>query len=85
MASTGFIFAALNAGINPEIKPITIEIVMPSTMLFWLSVNSKPSINKGMIKDNKYTRARPIKPPTKHNKIASNKNSSNKLSLKSTN
>ncbi len=80
MASTGFILAAILAGIIPEITPKTIHKLSAMKMIFGAMVigNGRTELKA---KVNNQTKNNPTKPPTIHKKALSNRNSYNMVEL----
>ena len=74
MASTGFIFAAILAGIIPEITPNTIHKLNAIKIIFGAMVigNGKKELNANV---NNQTKNSPTNPPTIHKKALSKRNS----------
>lgn len=74
MASTGFILAAILAGIIPEITPKTIHKLNAIKIIFGAMVigNGKTELNA---KVSNQTKNKPTNPPTIHKKALSNRNS----------
>jgi hypothetical protein len=80
MASTGFIFAAILAGIIPEITPKTIHKLRAIKIIFGAMEigNGSTELNA---KVNNQTKNNPTNPPTIHKKALSKRNSYNMVEL----
>ena len=74
MASTGFILAAIEAGIIPETTPKTIQILKANAIIPGAITieNGSTELNA---KVSTQTKNKPTKPPTIHKNALSNKNS----------
>lgn len=74
MATTGFILAAIDAGMIPDIMPSMIQMLNASITIFGeMKIgNGKTELNTTV---NIQTKNSPINPPIKHRKALSNKNS----------
>jgi hypothetical protein len=74
MASTGFILAAMEAGIIPETMPKMIQMLKANTIIAGAMTmeNGSTELNA---KVSTHTKNKPTKPPTIHKKALSNKNS----------
>jgi hypothetical protein len=74
IASTGFIFAAIDAGMIPDITPKMIQILKAKTTILGAICKGKgrtePSATVSI-----HTKNNPTKPPMIHKKALSNKNS----------
>jgi len=72
MASTGFIFAAIDAGIIPEIMPSTIQILKAKAMMPG-AMTMANGITELKATVSIHTKNKPNNPPTIHKKADSNK------------
>ena len=73
MASTGLSLEAVQAGTNPEIRPIKADTKIPSIILANVSVNVKLKTDETtMVSAN--TISKPTSPPIRERKMDSNKN-----------
>ena len=76
IASTGFIFAAMDAGIMPEITPRTMQILKANAIILGaIKIGNGNTAPKATVSS--HTRNRPTNPPIIHKKALSNKNSYN--------
>lgn len=73
MAITGSILEAENAGIIPESTPIKSDTPIPNIIFSRESVMTNVSVEKN---ESKLTSNKPVAPPKKLKKMASNKNCS---------
>ena len=75
IATTGSSLDAENAGINPDIIPISPETNIPNPIFEKVRENVM-SIIEFAINTSRYTNVKPANPPMRHNKMDSNKNCS---------
>lgn len=74
IASTGLSRAAEEAGMMPESKPTTNEILKPMATFLNDSIKVKPSSLLGITKVSNHTKSNPKSPPIIAKSTASNKN-----------
>ena len=80
IASTGFIFAAMDAGMIPEITPRMIQILNAKNTILGAICNGKGNTEPRATVSIQ-TKNNPTKPPMIHKKALSNKNSYNIVEL----